>query len=320
MILKTKEEKLKMRIQYLECGLASQMRQYVFARYAERKHPGERWFFDDSDAFVRNGHNGYELERIFGIKARMLSDCFNKQTWEHIIVRRRNALLQQKKAGIPFQNRTGIILPQILLEKGVPITLVRSSKALGNEFWFDGDIIYTSGFDPEILELPYRNIYYYTYPAKRTWFEEFREENLLEFTFPRLLDETNQRFADMLNTSYSVGIHVRRGDFLLPEINRAVPNENYKIACQQVMEEHPSAHFFIFSDDLEWCRANEKELGFDLSQSTTYVAGNTGKNSYIDMQLLSMCKGMIRNARSAFSQVAGWLNPNLEFEIKLKKE
>ena len=163
-------------------------------------------------------------------------------------------------------------------------------------------------------------MYYYTFPAKKTWFEEYKDENFFELTFPELSDTRNQRYAEAINKKYSVGIHVRRGDFLLPEINRIVPNDLFKSVCQNVILNHPNAHFFIFSDDLDWCRANEAKLGFDLAQSTTYIAGNTGPNSYIDMQLLSMCKGMIRNAESSFSQVAGWLNPHLEFDIKLKKE
>lgn len=310
-----------MRIQYMECGLASQIRQYVFVRFAQRTRPQIRWFFDDSDAYVRKAHNGYELERIFGVNICLLSRCFNKKTWEKILEERTEGLLRQKAAGIPVGKSAGTILPQILLEMGVPIVLVEGKRY---DWWpayrFDGEIISTSGFRPEIIDLPYPNIYYYTFPAKKDWFSRFKEENLSELAFPQLRDRVNLQYEEAIQSNYSVGIHVRRGDFLLPPFNRGVSSKLYNTACKQVMEEHPAARFFVFSDDLDWCRANEEELGFNLAGQTTYISGNTGENSYIDMQLLSLCQGIIRNAESSFSQVAGWLDRNLQFEIKLNPE
>lgn len=297
-----------MKIQHLDGGLANQIRHHAFVRYAQRQRPDDVWLYDDTVYFVEERHNGYELERIFGLKLNLVSQYYRKETWEKIVQNRRD----------------GIILPQTLLGMGFLCVLFEGRVSLSqikDQAKFSGKTVFAEGehlgFHPEYIDLPYENIYYHAEWASKKWFDAYAEENRQELQFPPLTDKQNLDYAGQMGNCYSVGIHVRRGDF--QNIGWDLPAEVYRPACQKVVWEHPDAHFFVFSDDLEWCRANEKELGFGLSQGTTYVAGNTGENSYIDMQLLSMCKGMIRNAESSFSQVAGWLNPNLEFDIKLKK-
>ena len=58
-----------MRIQYFNGGLANQVFQYIFYRYGQLTtgHP-EEWFLDDSFFFFKHQHNGYELEKVFGLK------------------------------------------------------------------------------------------------------------------------------------------------------------------------------------------------------------------------------------------------------------
>lgn len=296
-----------MKIQILSGGLANQIRHYIFVRYAERLYPKETWFFDDSFFFVHQVHNGYELERVFGLKLNLLSDYYEKDTWEKII-----------------QNRVKeIILPQTLFDMGIPIVMFEG-RHQGYKEAFSGKIIAPDyphlGFHPEYLDLAYENIYYHADWASKKWFSAYEEENLKELAFPELTGKRNLEYADMIRGSFSVGIHVRRGDFLLPHIDWVVPNASFREASKKILDTHSDAHFFVFSDDLEWCRVHADELGFTLPKHTTYVSGNTGALNYIDMQLLSMCRGIVRNEESSFSQVAGWLNQNLEFEMKLKNE
>lgn len=71
---------------------------------------------------------------------------------------------------------------------------------------------------------------------------------------------------------------------------------------------------FVFSDDLTWCREHQEELGFDAFEKVTFVDGNVRERSYIDLQLMSMCKGMILS-NSAFCYLAALLNTGLEYYI-----
>lgn len=293
-----------MKIQLISGGLANQIRHYIFVRFAERYRPEDKWFFDDSWFFSNHIFWAqYQMEKVFGLKLNLLSDYFDKVTWQEII--------RRKKAGAGTA--------QILSDMGMPIVMFEGRLHVYQES-FSGKTITPEyahlGFHPEYLNLPYENIYYHADWASKKWFSAYEEENLAELTFPPLQGRQNLEYANLMQNSMSVGIHVRRGDFVTEGV--ALPPQYYQEGCKAVLDRHPNAHFFIFSDELDWCRQHEAELGFNLSAQTTYVAGNHAPDDYIDMQLLSMCRGIIRNEISSFSQVAGWLAPNLEFEVKLR--
>jgi len=288
-----------MKIQLLSGGLANQIRHYTFVRYAERSYPSDEWFFDDSWFWVHTDipTGEYQLEKIFGLKLRLLSQYYNPNTWEEIVRVR----------------KTGLSMPQVLLNMGIPIAAVEGKPyVLGP---FTGVLRKTSGFEPEILTLPYENIYYHSFYGKNTWFMTYKAENLAELVFPEITDKKNLEYAEMIKNHMSVGIHIRKGDFA--DFGWDLPAKYYKEGCQKILAMYPDAWFFVFSDDLLWCEANAEELGLRLPVHVTYVSGNAGEKSYIDMKLLSLCRGIIRNAESSFSQVAGWMNQNLEFDMKL---
>ena len=75
-----------MHIQFLNGGLANQTFQYIFARFAENYlDDGEPWYLDDSFFYVNNVHNGYELKKVFGIEANLLSSYFDQDVWDYMI-------------------------------------------------------------------------------------------------------------------------------------------------------------------------------------------------------------------------------------------
>ena len=63
--------------------------------------------------------------------------------------------------------------------------------------------------------------------------------------------------------------------------------------------------FFVFSDDIEWCRKIFTRYNIE------FVYWNKGENSFRDMQLMSLCKHNII-ANSTFSWWGAWLNSNRE--------
>ena len=135
----------------------------------------------------------------------------------------------------------------------------------------------------------------------------------LEFTFPDIEDPLNTMYAYQILTTDSVAVHVRRGDYVT--IGWTSQNSYYVDAARQILNVHPDAVFFIFSDDIEWCKNNRSELGFDLPKEVVYVEGNGGAQSYRDLQLMSLCKGMILS-KSAFCYLALLLSPTNEYYIK----
>lgn len=287
-----------MKIQFLNGGLANQIFQYIFVRFAELYHPVEAWYFDDSFFFVNHMHNGYELEKVFGIKANLLSNYFDPDVWKEIIARKKE----------------GVSLPQTILDMGMPIVMLTETLNYKRHNPFNGQVslIRANQFCPEIITQQEDNTYYHGYWINKNWLGQYKQEILSELTFPQLTDENNLRYADMINNCCSVGIHVRRGDFI--ELGWDLSAEYYRENCEKVLENHPEAKFFIFTDDLAWCKENAEISGFNLSADTTYITGNTNGKNYIDLQLLSMCRGIIMS-NSSFCYLAALLSNQLQFAI-----
>lgn len=283
-----------MRIQLLNGGLGNQAFQYIFVRFAERYAPEETWWIDDSAFFISNAHNGYELEKVFGVKPNLLSNYFDTDVWDEIIRLRKD----------------GVSLPQIFSDMGLPITLVAETS----DYSFQGDVAITRAneFHPEITVYPAENVYYHGYWINKKWFSTYREENLAEFTFPPLTDERNVKYAAAIQATPSIGIHIRRGDFVT--LGWTLPVEYYNNGCKAIVEKFPDAWFFVFTDDVDWCKANAEGLGLNLSKQTIYVSGNMHGKNYIDMQLLSMCRGIIMS-NSSFCYLAALLDQNLKVWI-----
>ena len=102
----------------------------------------------------------------------------------------------------------------------------------------------------------------------------------------------------------SVGIHVRRGDYLnIPLYSGICDLPYYTRAIEYIKSKSKNPKFYIFSNDMEWCKINLPV------ENAVFVEANTGINSIFDMILLSSCKYNII-ANSSFSWWGAWLNKN----------
>ena len=281
-----------MKIQFLNGGLANQAFQYIFARYYELSHPGEIMYMDDSYFALNSVHNGYELEKVFGIKPHMLSSCFDEEVWGFILDERRN----------------GKSVPQILCENDIPFTMLSEVGQWYKNFNpFEGvvNFVPSNGYYPGILDLS-GDIYYHGYWINKGWFDRYREVFLEEFKFPELTDPMNLELLRQIQSTDSVSVHIRRGDFV--NLGWALKPEVYPRMVEMLLDRAPGKwNLFVFSDDIAWCKENQSELGFNAFAHVTYVEGNVDGKNYIDMQLMSQCKGIIMS-NSAFCYLATLLN------------
>lgn len=118
------------------------------------------------------------------------------------------------------------------------------------------------------------------------------------------LDETNKDLLKQIVNSTSVSIHVRRGDYLDPAFMKRAGYcsiEYYKNAIEIAKNKLGKVKFFVFSNDIEWVK---EKLDLD---DAVYVSNNSGANSYLDMYLMTFCKGNII-ANSSFSYWGALLN------------
>jgi len=121
-----------------------------------------------------------------------------------------------------------------------------------------------------------------------------------DFTFMGVSDR-NQELAKSMRDCISVSVHVRRGDYLgaFPVMNE----DYYEPAMHYFADKFDDVHFFVFSNDMAWCKEHLS------AKKITFVDWNTGKESPYDMWLMSQCQHNII-ANSSFSWWGAWLNPN----------
>ena len=136
-------------------------------------------------------------------------------------------------------------------------------------------------------------------------------ENLLKKRFEFSVID-NKEINDVLyeiKNSNSVSLHIRLGDYLLPQNNELFGGictpEYYRNAIKLKQRKVANPRFFVFSNDVNWCKENlllENVAWVDLSKIYDY-------NDWMDMYLMSSCDHNII-ANSSFSWWAAWLNSN----------
>lgn len=288
-----------MKIQFLNGGLANQAFQYIFARYYELAHPGEVMYMDDSYFALNMVHNGYELDKVFGIKAHMLSECFDEEVWSYILEERRK----------------GKSIPQILCENEIEVSMI-SEVGEGYKTFnpFDGKVISIpcNAYLPEIQDIQ-QDIYYHGYWINKHWYQRFQSIFLSEFQFPEFTDKRNKEYQEKIRTSQSVSLHIRRGDYV--SLGWAFRAEDYSLLVKQfLIKQSAEWDVFVFSDDISWCKENQKQIGLDCFRSICFVEGNEKGKNYMDMQLMSQCKAMILS-NSAFCYLAALLNTKKQYVL-----
>jgi hypothetical protein len=126
-----------------------------------------------------------------------------------------------------------------------------------------------------------------------------------DFEFKSPAQELNKTLAEKIKSCESVSIHVRRGDYTTPKVlafHGICTTDYYYKAIEALSKKTTIRELFLFSDDTSWVKQN---MRFDLP--VTYIDHNTGKNSFEDMRLMSLCKHNII-ANSSFSWWGAWLN------------
>ncbi len=290
-----------MKIVFLNGGLANQMFQYTFYRYGQINNPLEDWFLDDSFFFVNRVHNGYELDKVFGIFPNLLSNYFDKDVWDYML-----ALKRQGKS-----------IPQTLLENGIEIRMISEYENWKEWNPFNGRLDQLDQEFEDWMTGMEGDIYFNGYAINSTYFKLLGSRIRSEFTFPEIEEEYNKNYLKEIENSNSCALHVRRGDFV--SLNAAAPNEVFSRMTDEMLQREPDGTFFVFSDDIPYCKANKKEMGLDKPGKVIFVEGNTGVNAFRDMQLMSSCRN-IMVGNSSFSFMASLLNKNPKTTLTFRQD
>lgn len=282
---------INMNIVQIHSGLGNQMFQYAFFLALQKYHPDTK--IDASIYAYRPSHNGYELERIFGIRP------------PHATHEERNRLADVSK------DIWSVIRRKIGLYRHTTGTL-----------YIEPDP--ANGWAKEALKQ--ENCYMQGYWQSERYFAEIVQEVKQAFTFPALPKEIEPFANEILQNPNSVSVHIRRGDYLKA---RRVDDYSvcgttyYQKALAHIQTQIENPTYYVFSDEPEW--GKEQSL---FPDNTIYISGHTGKEAYIDMQLMSLCRHHII-ANSSFSWWGAWLGqqnksitiaPNKWFRYRLRPD
>ena len=333
----------------INSGLGNQMLAYCVVLSMQKTNPSNKCYVEtinfDIPEYSENivaQWNGYELEKIFGVKTPDVKTLFSKEQWEEIIAEVRQSKYWDKggnypplfvsilgKHGLKLENHKGDFFDPTSFSHKKKKNLPKSVKDwfvnrtfLGAElkrlyYKFNVDKIRYANAHPEKTFLKTdKDIYtgmwlFFKFNGNRI--EEIQEDIKQTFVFPQFTSKRNLEFAEFLDHCNAVFIHARRGDMLSANgwcykygyFRRAVKHIKKNV-------DKPVFVFFTNTGSIDWCKENSKTFGLDYKKDRVYfVDWNTGEESYRDMQLMTHCKhGIITN--STFGWWGAYLiqNPN----------
>lgn len=161
----------------------------------------------------------------------------------------------------------------------------------------------SSHFDPQLLKLP-DNIYLDGYFQSEKYFINIADIIRNEFKVKNEINGKNKDIAELMTNSQSINICVRRGDFVTNvKVNQkhGVCGLDYYYNCiEQIILKVKSPHFFVFSDDINWCKDNIK-----VKYPICFVDHQQEK-PYENLRLMSFCRHHIIS-NSTFPWWGAWL-------------
>jgi hypothetical protein len=266
----------------LRGGLGNQMFQYATARRLAEKH----------STILKLDITGFETYKL----RRYSLHCF--QIWEYLATQAEIETICGKspsRLSQKISSKLGFKNPK------------NSNLILEKQF----------NFEPEILVLP-NNVLLEGYWQSEKYFVDISDILRREFVVKYQQDSQSQKFANLIQSTESVSLHVRRTDYvqdtLTNKIHGTCDRDYYDRCVRYIGDRISNPHFFIFSDEPQWAKDNLK-IGFPM----TIVDCNDASRNYEDLRLMSMCKHNII-ANSSFSWWSGWLNANPSKSILAPKK
>ncbi|MFN4003543.1 MAG: alpha-1,2-fucosyltransferase [Hylemonella sp.] len=160
-------------------------------------------------------------------------------------------------------------------------------------------------FDARILDLP-DGVYLDGYWQSHRYFADIADTLRRELEPVEAMGDADREVAaHMQDVPNAVCLHVRRGDYVSnPQAARfhgVCGLDYYERAVGYLMERLLQPHFFVFSDDMPWVRAQLR-----IAAPVRYVDHNGPQAAFQDLRLMSRCRHHVV-ANSSFSWWAAWL-------------
>lgn len=272
-------------------GLGNQMFQYAFALSLQKKTE-DKVYIDISHfnhILVKkirsaNLHNGFEIERVFP------NAHLEHAKWHQLI-------------------KITWYCPNYLISRVVRKFLPKRKNEVIQK------VLEYFEYQPNVYSIK-GNAYFEGLWSSAKYYKPIQKILIQVFAHPKATGQNAAYITEMEGTN-SVGIHVRRGDYLMePDFRDICEIDYYKKAIDFIISDGEKHIFYVFSNDMSWCKSHLQPL---MSNSDIrYVTNNVGNQSCWDMHLMRHCKNLII-ANSSFSWWAAFLKDNKGKVIAPKK-
>lgn len=161
----------------------------------------------------------------------------------------------------------------------------------------------TCGSTRDFFSIP-DNTYLRGYLGNEKFFRKIKGEIKKEFELKNEYRAEIQEILNEVSRVNSVSIHVRRGDVLNLKDPNVLDSTYYENAIKIIKKKVKNPKFYVFSDDISWCRQNLK----GLDENIVFV-DNLPDAGYFVLEVMKNCKHNIL-ANSALSWWSAYLNNN----------
>lgn len=142
-----------------------------------------------------------------------------------------------------------------------------------------------------------KKIFLQGYFQNLKYFENIKDELRKEIVIKTELSTIAKKYLEQINNSNSVAVHIRR-----KERKELVPIKFYLTKIKILEQKIDNPKYFIFSDEIEWCKTN-----LEINKNIVYVENTL--NQIEDFWLMKNCRHFIIG-NSTFSWWASWLSDN----------
>jgi hypothetical protein len=253
-------------------GMGNQMFQYAFGRQLARQLEA-RLVFDPSNLLYRNNppdfvYRNYDLDVFSPQEVSFLAP-------PNLLAPVYNLRLKKLSQAVNWAVKRGLPVlkePHFHFNSGV---LASAKEGIIYDGWWQSPK-YFAGVEKEIRE---------------------------DFRFSRQIIPESRELLARIENSNAVCLNVRRTDFLKVDTLNATNQEYFERGADYLGRKLSEPRFFVFSDDVAWCRDNIK-TGYP-----TEFVGHEHKGFKFGnyMQLMTRCKHFLI-PNSSFAWWAAWLN------------
>jgi hypothetical protein len=152
-----------------------------------------------------------------------------------------------------------------------------------------------------------KNIYLDGYWQSEKYFKEIEDKIREDFIIKSDFSELEEEMNNLIQSRNSVCVNFRRTDFVhlqnSAQTHGVSEMDYYEKALEIIVQKVENPHFFVFSDDIEWCKEN-----LNWNFPITFVGHEFKGNKFSAyLKLMRNCKHFII-PNSTFAWWAAWLS------------